>query len=103
MSEKDLMNTEMKRTARRCVEDGSAFLKVAGFSLGHVPPSSCLFFLAVGCRGFASAAPPLHFSKYRKFQKVCFCEKVAIIAKWLPCFSKHGKALRWSLVSGPGS
>lgn len=30
-------------------------------------------------------------------------EKVAIIAKWLPCFSKHGQALRWSPVSGPGS
>lgn len=48
--------------------------------------------------GFCEHAPPLHFRK-----KVCFCENVAIIAKWLPCFSKHGEALRWSLVSGPGS
>lgn len=79
-------------------DDGSTLLKVPTFPPGHAAPSSpSLFFIIVICRVFASV-PHLSISE----SEFVF-EKLAIIAKWLSCFSKHGEALRWSLVSGPGS
>lgn len=60
---------------------------------GHVSPAS--FSKIIGCRVFASLAA-FHFRGF-------VFEKVAIIAKWFLCFSKHGEALGRAPVSGPGS